>query len=110
MSKYRINAGKYRHVIAIEKLDKNKNKYGEPTNKWIEFLQVRAAIYPISGREFFSAEKVNSEVTHKINIRYIKGLTPDMRIKFGDRLFSIISIINFQERNTELQILAKELL
>lgn len=110
MSKYRINAGKYRHVIEIEKLDKHKNKYGEPTNKWIEFLQVRAAIYPISGREFFSAEKVNSEVTHKINIRYIKGLTPDMRIKFGDRLFSIISIINFQERNTELQILAKELL
>lgn len=110
MSKYRINAGKYRHVIVIEKLDKNKNKYGEPTNKWIEFLQVRAAIYPISGREFFLAEKVNSEVTHKINIRYIKGLTPDMRIKFGDRLFSIISIINFQERNTELQILTKELL
>lgn len=111
--RYRMNPGSLKHKITFQKLGSTKNSYGElkkDNDNWINYKDVRAAIYPVSGREFFSAEKVNSEVTHKVNLRYIKGLSPDMRIKFGDRLFSIISIINFQERNTELQILAKELL
>lgn len=111
MARYRINPGELRHKIIFQKLDKDaENDYGEPIEKWDDISSTKGGIYPISGREFYAAETVNSEVSHKVNIRYIKGLTPDMRIKFGDRLFFIISIINFQERNVELQILCKELM
>lgn len=110
MSRYRINPGELRHIITIQKLNNSQNEYGEVLEVWEDILNVRAGIYPISGKEFFAAETVNSQITHKVKIRYIKGLTPNMRINFNNRIFSIESIINFQERNIELQLLCKELI
>jgi SPP1 family predicted phage head-tail adaptor len=110
VTRYSINPGELRHKIIFQKLENTQNNYGEPTEIWSEVFTTKAAIYPISGKEFYAAETVNSEVSHKVNIRYKKGLSPNMRVKFGERLFSIISIINFQERNVELQIMCKELI
>jgi SPP1 family predicted phage head-tail adaptor len=109
MTKFLINAGKYRHIIVIQKRNSTQNKYGESTEAWVDFIKVRAGIYPLSGREFFSADAVNSEVSHKVHLRYVPGITPDMRINFNGRFFRIISVINFQELNKELQLLCKEL-
>ncbi len=115
MSRYRINPGELRHRITIQALSNSQNGYGEievnTPKVWNDVLSVRAGIYPISGKKFFSAETENSEITHKVKIRYIEGLTSNMRIKFGDRYFEIISPpINFQEKNIELQLLCKELI
>lgn len=110
MSRYRINPGELRHRITIQKLNNSQNEYGEASELWEDILNVRAGIYPISGKEFFAAETVNSEITHKVKIRYIEGIMPNMRIKFNNRIFSIESVINFQERNIELQLLCKELI
>lgn len=110
MSRYRINPGELRHRITIQKLNNSQNEYGEVSEFWEDILNIRAGIYPISGKEFFAAETVNSEITHKVKIRYVEGLTPNMRINFNNRIFSIESIINFQEKNIELQLLCKELI
>jgi SPP1 family predicted phage head-tail adaptor len=111
MTRYRINPGEFRHIITFQQQSGNQNSYGESTNEdWVDVLKTRAGIYPISGREFFSAEMVNSEVTHKINMRYVPKISPDMQIKFGERIFRIISVINFQEKNIEIQLLCKELI
>ena len=109
MSRYRINPGEFRHRIIIQKMNKIENDYGELLDTWVDFLEVRAAIYPLSGKDFFAAETTNNEITHKINIRYVPGITSAMRIKFGERYFEIISPpINFQEKNVLLQIMCKE--
>ena len=109
MSRYRINPGELRHRITIQKLNNSQNEYGELAELWEDILNVRAGIYPISGKDFFAAETTNNEITHKINIRYVPGITSAMRIKFGERYFEIISPpINFQERNILLQIICKE--
>ena len=110
MSRYRINPGELRHRITFQKLNNSQNEYGEISEFWEDILNIRAGIYPISGKEFFAAETVNSEITHKVKIRYVEGLTPNMRINFNNRIFSIESIINFQEKNIELQLLCKELI
>lgn len=86
------------------------NDYGEVIDQWDDITTTRAAIYPISGKEFFSAEKINSKVTHKVNVRYLPNITTDMRVKFGERFFHIESAINFQEKNCILQLLCKELI
>ncbi len=111
LTRYRINPGEYRHKIIIQGKTKTQNDYGEEIEDWKDILLARVGIYPISGREFFAAETVNSEVTHKVNMRFTPStqIKPEMRIKFGARIFNIISVINFQERNTELQLLCKEL-
>lgn len=109
MSRYRINSGEFKHPITIQKINKIRNEYGELIDTWVDFLEIRAAIYPLSGKDFFAAETTNSEVTHKINIRYVEGITSAMRIKFRDRYFEIAAPpINFQEKNILLQIMCKE--
>jgi SPP1 family predicted phage head-tail adaptor len=110
MTRYRINPGEFRHIITFQKKSVDTNDYGEVIDQWDNITTTRAAIYPISGKEFFSAEKINSEVTHKVNVRYLPNITTDMRVKFGERFFHIQSAINFQEKNCILQLLCKELI
>jgi SPP1 family predicted phage head-tail adaptor len=113
---FRINSGKYRHVVTIQKKADNQNSYGEivdSTENWVDFFKTRVAILPISGKEVLSAEFMNSEITHRVHMRYVPNLDVDayMRIKFGERVFQITSPpINFQERNIEWQLLCKEVL
>jgi SPP1 family predicted phage head-tail adaptor len=108
----RLNNGNLRHRITFQVQTETQNDYGEEIKEWVDVVTVWASIKPISAKEFFAAEKTNSEVSHKINMRYNHELkiTPDMRIKFNDRSFELIGPpINFQERNIELQLLCKEL-
>lgn len=67
-----------------------------------------ASIEPLIGREYMAAKQMQADVTHKIRMRYIPGLTTTMRIVFGTRVFEIESILNVQERNRELVIMATE--
>lgn len=99
-----------RHRITLQKLEMVQDSYGQPTETWEDIATVWAAVNPISGREFFQAETINSEVTHKILIRYRAGIEPTMRVKFKDRIFTILSVINFQEKNEALQLMCKELI
>jgi SPP1 family predicted phage head-tail adaptor len=111
MTRYRINPGEYRHVITFQKKTSVQDSYGEKINDWVDVVKTRAGIYPINGKEFFAAETTNNQVTHKINIRYLPGITPDMQIKYGNRIFEVIAPpINFQERNIQLQLLCKEVI
>jgi SPP1 family predicted phage head-tail adaptor len=111
----RINPGKYRHIVTFQRLNENQNEYGEtPINSdenWEDTLTIRAGIFPISGREFLALEgdMKQGEVSHRIVFRYVKGIESDMRIKFGQRIFDIISPpINNFERNDELLLFCKE--
>jgi SPP1 family predicted phage head-tail adaptor len=108
MTKFAQNAGSYRHPITFQKQSVTTNDYGEKLSVWEDVITVKAGIYPISGKDYISAVEVNSEVTTKINLRYVPGITDDMRVKFGDRLFTVIAVMNFQEMNKELQLMCKE--
>jgi len=70
--------------------------------------KIRAAIWPLKGKEQLEGMKVELTVTHKIRMRYLSGVTADMRIEFGSRYFNVRSIINPDERNRMLDILAEE--
>lgn len=110
MTKYSNNAGSYRHPITFQKQSTTENDYGEHVPQWDDVITVKAGIYPVSGKDYISAVQVNSEITHKVNLRYVPGLSADMRVKFGTRLFTIVAIMNFQEKDRELQLVCKEFL
>ncbi|MCX4298094.1 MAG: phage head closure protein [Lachnospiraceae bacterium] len=73
-----------------------------------EIRTVWAGVEPMRGREYQEAQRVRPELTYKITTRYHKGITPDMFIKFKDRYFNIISVINVRERNEMLEIICTE--
>lgn len=109
MTKFIINAGKYRWPITIQKRDVTTDSFGSPSETWVDVVKCRAGIYPVSGREFFTAEAIQGDVTHQIFLRYYPGVQRNMRVEFNERYFHITSVINFQEMNKEIQLMCKEL-
>ena len=104
-----MEAGKLRHRVNIQQQVTTQDSYGEAVNTWTDiYSSISASIEPISGKEFFSGEKYNMEISHKIRIRYKSGIYPKQRVKFGSRYFDIETIINWQERNIEQQLMCKE--
>ncbi len=108
-----IDPGKMRHRITFQEFDGEEDGFGDPLeaddSHWNDVATTWAAIDPISGREFYAAEQSQSEVSHKVRLRYRSGITTAMRISFGNRRFKIISIIDWEERHESLLIMCKEL-
>ena len=103
-----MGAGKYRHRITFQEPTETLNNVGEPVVSWSDYKTVWAEVKPLKGEEYWASQQVNAEVTHRITIRYLDGITSEMRIKFGDRYFSIEPPLNPDEKNIELVMLCKE--
>ncbi|MCP5004525.1 MAG: phage head closure protein [Planctomycetes bacterium] len=103
-----MRAGQLRHEIIIQSAATAPNSYGEGIETWSTFATVRASIIPISGKEYFSANQEQSSVSHKVSMRYLSGVNTKMRVLFGDRVYNVKSVINFQERDRELQLMVTE--
>lgn len=84
------------------------NDYGAFVTTWQDIATVWAEIKPISGREYFSAQQVQSEVTTQIWIRYRDGIEPTMRVAHKGKLYEIVSVLNYQGLNKALQLMCKE--
>lgn len=103
-----MNIGNMRHRVTIEKIVKKTDPYGDPYDDWGEHATVWAAIEPLTGREYWGAQQVDSEVAGKIRIRYLSDINPTMRVKFGTRIYEILAVINVNERNEELTLMVRE--
>ena len=108
-----INAGKYRHIVTFQKLREVQDSYGETSvnndDNWEDAFNARVGIFPISGREALTEDVRQAEISHRIVLRYTKGIESTMRIKFGSRIFEITSPpVNNYERNDELLLFCKE--
>ena len=82
--RYRINPGELRHRITFQLQDLDSED-----EDWKDIATTWANINPISGKEYYSAETINSDLTHKIRLRYRKGITPDMRVLYNGRIFYV---------------------
>lgn len=102
-----MNIGKMRHRIVFQEQADEKDALGGYEDEWSDVAKTWAQINPVSGKEYFSQTRDNV-VSHKIYCRYRQGITPKMRIKFKDRIFRIISVLNWEERNEGLTIMCEE--
>lgn len=108
------DAGARRHRLQLQRFDGALDELNQPLDDedehWTTIGRPWAKITPIAGREFYAAEQAQSEVTHKIDIRYRPGVTADMRLKLGKRIFTIVGKpIDWEERHESLLIMAREL-
>lgn len=103
-----MNAGILRHKISFQSRTVSRDSFGAETVAWRTEKTVWASIEPISGREYFLAQQVQSEITHIIKIRYYSGVRTDWRVIFGSRIFDIKSVINLKERNNQMALMCRE--
>lgn len=102
-----MKIGKMRYRITIEDYIVTTDKDGFQKEEWIPFTTVWADIVPVSSKEMTASSQSVLEVTSKIYIRYLKGLKSTMRVKCGDRIFEIASLL-IDERNGTVVLLARE--
>ncbi len=110
MATSRVRAGRLRHRVEIQSFTESQDSSGEPSKTWSTEATVWAAIEPFVGKEAMDAGKIEARMTHKIRLRSRDGLTPDKRIKFGTRIFDIVSAVDVMERNHEMVVMAVEVL
>ncbi len=103
-----MNPGNLRHRIILQTKTVTRDSFGAEIEVWGQEIELWASIEPLTSREYFASLQMQSQVTHKITIRYYPGLRTDWRIKLGSRLFDIKSIINLREENKELTLLCTE--
>lgn len=103
-----IRAGKYNKVITLQEQKEIPTGYGAFNTQWVDFKTIRASVEPLQGREFFSAAQQHSETQLRVRIHYIAGVLPSMRVKYGNRLFEIVAVIDSKEAHRELQLMCKE--
>ncbi len=100
--------GDLRHRITLQKEIAITDTDGFTKRDWQDFTTVWAAVENLHGREYWEAAAVQMENTVKFTIRYRNDITNDMRIRFRNRYFEIISIDNIKHRNEFIEIKAKE--
>ena len=105
-----MNPGRLRHLISIQYRIKSQNEFGEVVENWMELTKAWAEIKPIKSNEYFAAFKERAEVTHRVVMRYVEGIKPSMRIEAKGRVFEIVGIRNYFERDEYLEIMAKEVI
>jgi len=100
--------GRLNKRITVQYPTETADNVGGFTTTWNDLATIWAAIWPTSARELIQSMSNVMEITHRIRIRYRDDILHNYRISFGTRYFNIVSIINPNERNQWLDIMAKE--
>ena len=103
-----MQAGKLRHRGTIQQATETLDAQGNATPTWSTFADRWMDIQPLTGRELWSARQVQSQVSHKIVLRHLSGVTTKMRVSVRSRTFNIESIINANERDRMLELMCTE--
>ena len=104
-----MRAGNLRNYVTIQKPAESQDANLELITTWSTFATVWAEILPLVGREYWASRQTVSEVTGKIRMRYISGVTTKMRIIDGIKTYNIEAVIDIENRHAEIVLLVKEL-
>lgn len=106
-----MNSARLRYMVRIERNTPTLNTFGEEESSWSLFAIRRASIEPLRGREFWTSQEQESEITHRLRLRWddkLSNVTTKDRIGYGSRNFDIKSIINPMQRGEEMQLMCIE--
>lgn len=107
-----MRAGKLRQSVTIQsRTNDDQDSVGQPQDPWRGVVTVRADVEPLSGREYFNAQQIVSEVTTRITIRYRPGITTNNRVVLhdskGDTNYDVLDVIDVDMRHRELQLMCR---
>lgn len=102
-----IDPGRLRERVTIQQATATRNRIGETVQTWGTFAEVWASVEGLSGREVLQSGQQQTEVTHRVRMRYVSGLTQLMRLSWRGRILEITSLLEHNNR-TEHELLCVE--
>jgi SPP1 family predicted phage head-tail adaptor len=97
-----MKIGTLRHRIVIEQYNTTSDGQGGVTRAWATFATRWGGIEPIKGVEQFRQDQKRPRQLFKVNLRYLEGLTQNMRIVHDNVIYYIISIENQELRDRDM--------
>lgn len=106
-----MRSGELRHKVQLQKLGgRVDDGYGGGSESMSDIATVYASIEPLTGSEILRAGQLDSNITHRIRIRYYPGVTPRWQVKYGTRQFDINSVADIEERHIQMELMCTELI
>jgi SPP1 family predicted phage head-tail adaptor len=104
-----IRAGDLNKLVDIQAQTKTPDGMGNFTTAWTTLASnVAAAIWDATSNERNQANATTLIITHRVRIRHRSILRSSWRLKFGNRYFAIVSVVNPGEKNEYLDLYCKE--
>lgn len=103
-----MNVGKLRHRVDIYKAVDTPDGGGGKTLTPKLLGRSWCKIEPANDYAIQTAARQKREITHKITMRFRKGLTAETWLQYQGRVFDIVSFKDIEERRVYLLITAKE--
>ncbi|UIZ74512.1 phage head closure protein [Raoultella ornithinolytica] len=95
-----MQVGKLRHRVIPQKFVSVQDpQTGEVTKNWVNLVQstadngIWAEVYPLSAREFTSAQATQNEITTRITIRRRADITAQCRILYRGNIYNIEGVL-----------------
>ena len=105
-------AGRARHRVKLQSKSVTKNGIGEEIVTWADVVTdtedhcLWAEVWPLKGREFFSAQSTQYAADVRFRLRYRPGLSREMRVLWNDDPYDIVQIIDVAADHQTTEILA----
>lgn len=100
--------GKRNKIVVIQQITgTTTDSYGGTIPVWGAFTTVWAFIRPLRGRDLVAAQAAQNLTELVFNIRYVAGVLPTMRLVYDSKNYDITALINIEEANREIDIMAK---
>jgi SPP1 family predicted phage head-tail adaptor len=94
-----IDAGKLRDRVTVQIASGTTNALGETVLAWSDSSAVWASVEGVSAREALLAGQQETSVTHRLRLRYLPGLTQQMRFSWRSRTLEIVSLLEHGNRS-----------
>jgi SPP1 family predicted phage head-tail adaptor len=102
-----LDPGKLRERVTVQRATETRNRLGEATQTWSEYAERWASVEGLSSREVLQSGQQQTEVTHRVRMRYLDGMTQNMRLLWRGRVLEISSLLEHANR-TEHELLCTE--
>lgn len=105
--------GGLRKRLVLQSRATAQDNTGQESTTWSDVATVWAQIEALSGREVMAAQAIQSQVSHRITVRYRSEFANPvavarMRAVYNGRIFNISSCTNTDERNRTIELMAAE--
>lgn len=105
---YRMSIGALNKIVTLQYSTRVADGMGGFSTTYVNAGTIFAAIWPVSANEVVQANAPTMVVSHRIRIRFRRDIKASWRIKYGEKYYGIVSIINQNMANRYLDIMAKE--
>lgn len=103
-----IRAGQLDRRVMLQSKSVTRDAMGGEIITWVNQVEVWARVEPLRGREFFAANKEDTEVTTRIQIYYRADITTAWRAVCEGTAYDITEIIDVELRHREMELMARK--